>query len=122
MLENLPEISGHEKHGDSGDPLNALIDFYRAFNGRDLAALASNWAEGDRPSMDNPIGGICRGWQAIRERYRKLFEGPARVRVAFHDFTTEMGDDWFEEPHLLAEYQRLIFGAPLPQSSSDAIS
>ncbi|PXW22887.1 YybH family protein [Paraburkholderia caballeronis] len=150
------EISGAEPRAGDGGALDALIDFYRAFNGRDLAALAANWADGEQPSMDNPIGGIRRGWPSIRDGYRKLFEGPARVQVAFHDFTSQGGGDWhlfvgrekgacviggttielrirttrwfvkidgawrqlhhhgsIEEPALLADYQRAIFGAPL---------
>jgi hypothetical protein len=133
-----------------------LIDFYRAFNAGDLNGLAANWADGDAPSMDNPIGGIRRGWVAIREGYSKLFDGPATVQVAFHDFTRQGGLDWhlfvgrekgvcktptvsldlrfrttrwfvrmrcvwrqlhhhgsIEEPVLLGDYQRVIFGAPL---------
>lgn len=155
MALTLQEVTGTEAHAGEG-ALDALIGFYRAFNGRDLAGLAANWAEGDLPSMDNPIGGIRRGWQAISEGYSKLFDGPARVQVAFHDFTSQGGDDWrlfvgrekgtcetggitldlrirttrwftridgvwrqlhhhgsIDEPALLADYQRAIFGSPL---------
>ncbi len=58
MLSNLTEITGTETRADDGSPLDALIDFYRSFNARDLNGLAANWADGDAPSMDNPIGGI----------------------------------------------------------------
>jgi hypothetical protein len=34
------------------------------------------------------------GWPAIREGYARLFAGTAIVRVAFHDFTVQSGDDW----------------------------
>ena len=44
--------------------------------------------------MDNPIGGIRRGWPAIREGYAKLFSGPATVRVAFHDFSAQGNNDY----------------------------
>jgi hypothetical protein len=44
--------------------------------------------------MDNPIGGIRRGWTAIEEGYSKLFSGRAKVHVAFHDFTSQGGPDW----------------------------
>jgi hypothetical protein len=65
---SLPtEINGRETPARDGSALEALIDFYRAFNASDLEALAANWAEGDAPSMDNPIGGIRRGWPAIKE-------------------------------------------------------
>jgi hypothetical protein len=156
MSSNLIEITGGEALACDGGPLDALIDFYRSFNARDLDGLTANWADGDAPSMDNPIGGIRRGWPAIRDGYSKLFNGPATVHVAFHDFTSQGGTDWhifvgrekgvcrtppasidlrirttrwfirtndawrqlhhhgsIEEPTLLANYQRAIFGAPL---------
>lgn len=152
----VTEITGAEARVGDGSALDALMDFYRAFNARDLEGLASNWAEGDAPSMDNPIGGIRRGWPAIREGYARLFAGAARVEVAFHDFTSQGDEHWrlfvgrekgvcktpettlalrirttrwfmkvdgvwrqlhhhgsIEEPALLADYQRAIFGAPL---------
>ena len=158
MSSNLTKITGTETQASDGSPLDALIDFYRSFNARDLDGLAANWADGDTPSMDNPIGGIRRGWPAIREGYSKLFDGPANVQVAFHDFTSQGGGDWhlfvglergvcktpmvnldlrirmtlwfiktngvwrqlhhhgsIDEPELLADYQRAIFGAPLEE-------
>ncbi len=94
MTSTPNQVTGAETRTGDGGPMDALVDFYRAFNARDLAALAANWAEGDVPSMDNPIGGIRRGWPSIREGYAKLFGGPARVQVAFHDFTGQGGADW----------------------------
>lgn len=111
-------INGAQTRANDGGALDALIDFYRAFNARDLDALAANWASGESneesggaaaqtPSMDNPIGGIRRGWPAIRDGYRTLFEGPARVQVAFHDFTENGGADW----HLFVGRERGTFTA-----------
>jgi hypothetical protein len=94
MTATLIEITGRETQSGRGDALDALIGFYRAFNARDLARLAANWEQGDTPSMDNPMGGIRRGWQAISEGYMKLFDGPAIVQVTFQDFTSQGGDDW----------------------------
>jgi hypothetical protein len=156
MSSDLTEVTGAEPRAGDGSPLDALIDFYRAFNSGDLNGLAAIWADEDTPSMDNPIGGIRRGWPAIREGYSKLFNGSATVQVVFHDFTSQGGGDWnlfvgrekgicktptvsldlrfrttrwfiktsgvwrqlhhhgsIEEPTLLADYQRAIFGAPL---------
>ena len=94
-MTGLPtEITGAEAQAGDASALDALIGFYRAFNARDLGGLAANWAEGDAPSMDNPIGGIRRGWPSIREGYAKLFDGRARVEVTFHDFTSQGGGDW----------------------------
>jgi ketosteroid isomerase-like protein len=150
------EITGREPTTGDGSALDALIEFYRAFNACDLNALAASWADGETPSMDNPIGGIRRGWPAIKDGYAKLFSGPATVRVALHDFVAQGDSDfhlfvgrekgdcetptvrlelrirtsrWFvktrgvwrqlhhhgsiDEPALLTDYQRAIFGAPL---------
>jgi ketosteroid isomerase-like protein len=102
MIARLREVTGREARSGSGDALDALIDFYRAFNARDLEGLALNWEQGDAPSMDNPMGGIRRGWQSISEGYLKLFGGPATVQVTFHDFTSQGGDDW----HLFVGWEK----------------
>lgn len=94
MTTQTLEITGHEHPANDGSPLDALKAFYRAFNSKDIAALAENWAQGEGPSMDNPIGGIRRGWPAIRGGYETLFNGWANVRVTFHDFTSDGGGDW----------------------------
>jgi hypothetical protein len=94
MITNILEIAGKENCANNDTPLNALISFYRAFNSQDIDALADNWVEGERPSMDSPIGGIRRGWSSIRDGYQKLFSGPAKVLVSFHDFTSDGGEDW----------------------------
>jgi hypothetical protein len=94
MKTHLAEIMGAEQKSGDGGPLDALIEFYKAFNAGDLAGLASVWLAGQTPSMDNPIGGIRRGWDAIADGYSKLFNGPAKVNVTFHDFTSQGGGDW----------------------------
>lgn len=93
----LPEptvITGREPVSGSG-PIAVLTDFYRAFNGRDLAAMRANWADLDEIAMDNPLGGIRRGWIDIESVYQRLFEGPARVYVEFHDYTLQTTPDMF---------------------------
>ncbi len=37
--------------------------------------------------MANPLGGVHRGWPAIREVYERIFTGPAQVYVEFYDYT-----------------------------------
>jgi uncharacterized protein (DUF1330 family)/ketosteroid isomerase-like protein len=76
-------------------PLGALAEFYRAFNGRDLALMEQNWDPSPEAVMDNPLGGILRGWPAIREVYQRLFSGGARVTVEFFDYTLHGADDVF---------------------------
>ncbi len=88
-------ITGEEDLGDLAAPRQALAQFYRAFNHRDLAGLAANWADSEEAAMDNPLGGIARGWPAIRAVYEKLVSGAAAVRVEFHDYTIHQSGELF---------------------------
>lgn len=88
-------ITGRESD-DPATPLGALAEFYRAFNGRDLALMAANWCADDEPVMDNPLGGIRRGWADIRPTYETLFGlNGTRVTVEFHDYTLHALGDAF---------------------------
>jgi hypothetical protein len=76
-------------------PLGALSEFYRAFNDRDLALMSQNWLPTEEASMDNPLGGIKRGWNQIRPVYERLFHGTATVTVEFFDYTLHETPDAF---------------------------
>lgn len=109
-MSAIPDtVTGQEPLSAKGEAVDALIGFYRAFNGRDLGLLAQNWAQGGEPSMDNPIGGIRRGWPAIHGGYERLFNGLARVYVEFFDFTGHGGAEY----HLFAGRERGFCETPL---------
>lgn len=96
MIESAP-ITGNEPLQDDGSPRTALVNFYRAFDARDLAGLQAVWADGSaglEPSMSNPIGGLRRGWRDIEAAYRSLFEGQARVIVEFYDYAMQERESW----------------------------
>jgi ketosteroid isomerase-like protein len=80
-------ITGRESAAAVGGPIAALAQFYRAFNNRDLALMAENWEDSADAAMDNPLGGIRRGWPEIRSVYERIFAGSARVQVEFYDYT-----------------------------------
>lgn len=80
-------ITGSEATENGAQPFNALVEFYRAFNGRDLKRMSANWANSDEVSMSNPLGGVRRGWESIQEVYKKIFTGPAEVYVEYYDYT-----------------------------------
>jgi ketosteroid isomerase-like protein len=88
-------ITGEEDLDDLTLPEMALAQFYRAFNGRDLALMQQNWDTSEEVAMDNPLGGIARGWPEIRGLYERLFSGPARVRVEFFDYTLHVFESVF---------------------------
>ena len=80
-------ITGHETVAAAGTPFAALVQFYRAFNGRDMAEMEKNWEQSPDIAMDNPLGGIKRGWDEIRGVYDRIFSGPAKVYVEYYDYT-----------------------------------
>lgn len=88
-------VTGKESISDPAAPLYALSQFYRAFNNRDLALMQDNWEQSVNASLDNPIGGIKRGWQNIRPDYERIFKGPATVRVEFFDYTLHDAGELF---------------------------
>jgi len=83
-------ITGGEDLGDRSRPEQALAEFYSAFNGRDLARMAENWAQSADVVMDNPVGGIRRGWAEIGSIYERIFSGSVQVRVEFFDYTVRL--------------------------------
>lgn len=73
--------------------LAALETFYYAFNNRSLDVLNAVWLDEPLVQLNNPIGGILRGADAIRSLYERVFTGPARVWVEFGDIVQfRLGD------------------------------
>ena len=80
-------ITGNEDLGDLSRPQQALAQFYRAFNSRDLAMIDANFAASDEVAIDNPLGGIRRGADVPHKMYEGVFKSPADVHVVFWDYT-----------------------------------
>jgi hypothetical protein len=71
----------------------ALVEtFYYAFNRRDMGVFAEVWAEHEMIQLNNPLGGILRGFGPISELYRGIFNGSARVWVELHDIVEFQSD------------------------------
>lgn len=88
-------ITGNENKPDLAQPVKALSNFYEAFNNRDLVKMAENWAQTDEIAMDNPVGGIKRGWEEIKAVYERIFNGKAKVCVEFYDYTIHQHGEVF---------------------------
>ena len=88
-------ITGQEKTSDDISPYYALVDFYRAFNKQNVELMEANWLQTEDASMSNPLGGIKRGWNEIKEIYKKIFSGPASVYVEFYDYTIYATENMF---------------------------
>lgn len=88
-------ITGEENIVDPAAPLYALSQFYRAFNTRSLPLMQENWEQSAISSLDNPVGGIKRGWASIRPVYERIFQSPATVKVEFYDYTLHDAGEFF---------------------------
>ena len=88
-------ISGVEKLATPDPVMQKLIDFYRAFNQRDMALMQQNWEQSAEASMSNPLGGVKRGWEAIRQVYEHIFNGPAEVYVEYYDYSLHQAGEMF---------------------------
>ncbi len=91
----LNPITGYEDLRDLTHPRHALTQYYRAFNTRDIVLMRQNWSPAEDISMNNPLGGIKRGWPEIRRVYEHMFSGPARITVEFHNYTLHVSGDLF---------------------------
>ena len=89
-------ITGQEDFADVATPIQAIAQFYAAFNRRDDAIMADNWdAEDAVVSNDNQLGGILRSRADVLDRYSKIFKAPFEVYAEFVDYTIHEGADWF---------------------------
>lgn len=88
-------VTGQEDLGDLTQPGQALAQFYKALNARDLGLMEQNWDGSPEAAMDNPLGGIRRGWPEIRETYRGLFRTPWTYSFEFWDYTLHRAADVF---------------------------
>jgi len=88
-------ITGNEKQGDFSTPYQSLVQFYCAFNSGDISMMSENWWQSDDIAMDNPLGGIKRGWREIQPVYERIFNGPAKVYVEYFDYTIHETDEMF---------------------------
>ncbi len=95
MKTTQTPITGREDPQGLSLPLQALSAFYGAFNNRDLEAMARSWAHTDDIVMDNPIGGIKRGWEEIRVAYEAGFSSPGEVYAEFYDYSLHQAGDFF---------------------------
>jgi ketosteroid isomerase-like protein len=88
-------ITGAEDLGDVSQPQQALAQFYRAFNTRDLKMIDENFAQTDEVAIDNPLGGIRRGADEPHKMYEGVFKSTADVHVEFWDYTIHRAGNVF---------------------------
>jgi ketosteroid isomerase-like protein len=57
--------------------------------------MGENWAQSPDAIMDNPIGGIRRGWSEISQVYQQLFRADAKFLFEFYDCCIHEGGEVF---------------------------
>lgn len=71
----------------------ALETFYYGFNTHELELLRRNWLDAPLAQLDNPVGGIMRGTEAVNAVYARIFAGAAHVRVEFYDIVAYLSQE-----------------------------
>jgi len=95
-MKQLKLITGKENVKDvQNSEILALVNFYKAFNNRNLELMQKVWLNSKEASMNNPLGGIMRSWKEIETVYDKIFNGKAKVYVEFYDFAIHKTEDMF---------------------------
>ena len=88
-------ITGEEPLTDLSQPEQALVQFYKAFNTRNIGLIDQNFATTDEVAIDNPLGGIRRGADQPHKMYQGIFASPADLHVVFWDYTIDRVGDVF---------------------------
>lgn len=85
-------INQANKHDIEG--ARALVEsFYYAFNHLNMDVLAQVWANHELIQLNNPLGGILRGYEPIANLYRGIFTGAASVWVELSDIVEYQSND-----------------------------
>jgi len=85
-------IDGIHEPGIKGARI-LLESFYFAFNNRNLEVLSKVWADHELIQLNNPLGGILRGYEAIAALYGQVFTEPASVWVELNDIVEFQTED-----------------------------
>lgn len=59
--------------------------FYRAFESQDLDAMSRVWKQGDDVRCSHPGEPPLKGWESVRESWRRIFESTDLFRVRVGD-------------------------------------
>ncbi len=57
--------------------------------------MQANWDNSAGAAMDNPLGGIKRGWTEIRALYERLFATNGEYYFEFYDYSLHESADLF---------------------------
>ncbi len=90
--DSANRIDGIREPGIEGARM-LLESFYFAFNNRDLDVFGKVWANHELIQLNNPLGGILRGYESIAALYGQIFTGAALVWVELSDIVEFQAED-----------------------------
>lgn len=95
MKIELTPVTGNENKESLPPMLRVLSEFYEALNNRDIEKMEQNWNRTDEAVMDNPLGGIKRGWDEIKAVYEGLFNSKSKYHFEFYEFSLHVAGELF---------------------------
>jgi len=72
------------------DVAKANENFYRAFESLDVKEMEKIWAAGDKVQCGHPGWRMLRGWNAVMESWRCIFENSPAIRFTLTDVSIEI--------------------------------
>ncbi len=90
--DSVNRIDGIRESGVEGARL-LMESFYFAFNNKNLDVLGKVWANHQIIQLNNPLGGILRGYESIAALYGQVFTGVASVWVELSDIVEFQTED-----------------------------
>jgi ketosteroid isomerase-like protein len=95
LIVNSRIINGYGDTSELSEPELAIYGFYKAFNEKNMAAITKIWANTEDITIENPAGGIRRGWSDLKWAYGKVLGSPAKVSAEFYDYTIHIAGEVF---------------------------
>ncbi len=95
MKTEQTPVTGREQKENLTPQMRALSQFYRALNDRNMGLMAHTWAQTDEAVMNNPVGGIKRGWEEIRKVYELVFTHSSHYWFEFYDYSYHEAGEFF---------------------------
>ena len=65
-------------------------EFYRAFESLDVKKMESVWAQDEPIGCGHPGWRILRGWKAVMESWRRIFENTAGIQFMLTDVAVQI--------------------------------
>lgn len=80
------------ERGEETEVFNANESFYRAFEKLDIQSMEKIWLRENYIQCFHPGWGVLRGWEAVMESWRRIFENTDEMRFRLTEVRIEIRD------------------------------